>query len=202
MKKLLGLAIALALLLTGHVAGAQTRSTSTTRIRMVRAQCTTGPCDPFFTFSGGATLIKRAREPKLVTNRKLGRARITTLQRVGVMGPPIPLFLDFQLSGTIFYGNDLNAVCGLANTTVSGPFATGNLQCIVGADGSANCGGTTFFINFVAPECSDVNQVIQDLNIEIYEGGFVGDPTRLIAVGGMNILGKSPDCASGGAGCP
>jgi hypothetical protein len=59
-----------------------------------------------------------------------------------------------------------------------------------------------FFINFTAPACSDVTQVIQDLSVEVYEGGFVGVPEHLIAVFGMNILGKSPDCASGGAGCP
>jgi hypothetical protein len=135
-----------------------------------------------------------------VTNRKFGKIRINSLQRLG--GPPIPVALEARVSGTIFYGSDLNAPCALANTSTSGPFATSTMNCVVGAAGDANCGGNLFFINFVQPECSDVSQVIQDLSIEIYEGGFVGVPEKLIATGGMNILGKSPDCASGGAGCP
>jgi hypothetical protein len=200
MKKLLGAALAVGVLLGAGAASAQTRNTSTSRQRMVRAFCTTGPCDVFFTFQSGSTLIKRAKEPRLVTNRKFGKIRISSLQRVG--GPPIPTALEARISGTIFYGADFNAVCPLANTVVSGPFATSTMNCVPGAAGDANCSGNLFFINFVTPACSDVSQTIQDLSIEIYEGGFVGTPERLIATGGMNILGKSPDCASGGAGCP
>ena len=200
MKKLLVAALSVAVLLGVGSASAQTRNTATSRQRMVRAYCTTGPCDVFFTFQGGSTLIKRAKEPRLVTNRKFGKIRINSLQRLG--GPPIPVALEARVSGTTFYGSDLNAVCPLANTTTSGPFATSTMNCVVGAAGDANCSGNLFFINFVPAPCSDVSQVIQDLNIEIFEGGFVGTPEKLIATGGMNILGKSPDCASGGAGCP
>lgn len=202
MKQLIGLVVALAVVLSAHVVSAQTRSTSASRLRMVRAHCTTGPCNPFFTFQGGATLIKRAKQPRMVTNKKLGKVRVTTLQRIGVIGPAIPAFLDARLSGTIFYGSDLDAVCPLANTVVSGEFASSTMACFVALNGTANCGGTLFFNNLTAPQCSDVAQVIQDLDIKVYEGGFVGVPERLVATGGMNILGKSPDCASGGAGCP
>jgi hypothetical protein len=201
MIKLLGAAAAFVIALTSVVAvEAQTRNTATSRLRMVRAHCTTGPCNPFFTFQGGATLLKRAKQPKLVSNRKLGNVRINSLQRLG--GPTIPPFLDARLSGTIFYGQDANAACALANTVVSGPFATSTMTCTVGSAGDANCKGNLFFTDFTDPECSDVSQAIQNLQIEIYEGGFVGTPERLIGVAGMNILGKSPDCASGGAGCP
>jgi hypothetical protein len=202
MKKLLGLAVASAVLLSAYGADAQTRNTATSRQRLVRAHCTTGPCNPFFTFQGGAALIKRAKQPKLVTNRKLGKVRITGLQRVGVMGPVIPASLDARLTGTIYYGDDLNAACPLANTVVNTEFAGSSMGCTVSIDGTANCGGTIFFADFTEPECSDVSQVIQDVRVEVYEFGFVGVPERLIATGGMNILGKSPDCASGGVGCP
>jgi hypothetical protein len=200
MKKVMGAALAAALILEVGAAAAQTKSTGTSRIRLARAHCTTGPCDPFFTFQGGAVLLKRGRQPKLVLNRKLGTARINALQQLG--GVPIPAALDLQLSGTIFYGQDQNAVCTLANTPVSGTFATSTMNCTIGAAGAANCNGPLAFIDFTAPECSDVQQTIQGLTVEIYEGGFVGTPERLLATGGMNILGKSPDCASGGAGCP
>ena len=200
MRILLAAGITAAAFLIATGADAQTRNTATSRFRLAQAYCTTGPCDPFFTFTGGAALIKRAKQPKLVSNRKLGNIRINALQRLG--GPAIPPFLEAQLSGTIYYGQDLNAACPLANTVVSGPFATSTMTCTVGAAGDANCKGNLFFINFTDPECSDVSQTIQDLDIEVYEGTFVGTPTRKIATAGINILGKSPDCASGGAGCP
>jgi hypothetical protein len=201
MNKLLGGALATAIILgVGTTATAQTKNTASSRVRMVRAHCTTGPCDPFFTFQGGSTLIRRARQPKLVTNRKLGKVRINSLQPLGAV--PIPTSLDAQISGTVFYGQDLNAACPFANTVVSGPFASSTMSCVVGAAGDANCSGNLFFIDFTPPECSDVSQVIQDLAIEIYEGGFVGTPERRIATGGINVLGKTPDCASGGTGCP
>lgn len=200
MKRILAVGIAAAALLAVSAADAQTRNTATSRFRMARAYCTTGPCNPFFTFQGGATLIKRVKQPKLVSNRKLGNIRINALQRLG--GPAIPPFLDARVSGTVFYGPDANAVCPLANTVVSGPFATSTMTCTVGAAGDANCKGNLFFINFTAAACSDVSQNIQDLEIEVYEAGGVGVPEKLIGVAGINILGKTPDCASGGAGCP
>lgn len=200
MKIVLAVSIAASVLVVSASADAQTRNTATSRFRMARAYCTTGPCNPWYTFQGGATLIKRVKQPKLVSNRKLGNIYIHALTRLG--GPAIPAYLEARLSGTIYYGQDQNAVCALANTVMSGPFATSTMNCSVGAAGDANCKGNLFFINFTDPECSDVSQLIQDLEIEIYEGGFVGVPERKIAVAGMNILGKSPDCASGGAGCP
>jgi hypothetical protein len=200
MRTLLAAGITAAALLVVTGADAQTRNTATSRVRLAQAYCTTGPCDPFFTFTGGAALIKRAKQPKLVSNRKFGNIRISSLQRLD--GPLIPPFQEAQVSGTIFYGSDLNAACALANTVVSGPFATSTMTCNLGAAGDANCKGNLFFINFEDPECSDVTQTIQDLDIEVYEGGFVGIPSRKIATFGINILGKSPDCASGGAGCP
>jgi hypothetical protein len=192
--------LAVGALLAVSASEAQTRNTATSRLRMVQAYCTTGPCDPWYTFQGGAALIKRTKQPKLVSNRKLGGIYINTLHRLGA--PPIPPFLEARLSGTIYYGPDLNAACPLANTIVSGPFATSTMTCTVGAAGDGNCKGNLFFINFTDPECSDVSQNIQDLDIEVFEGGFVGVPERKIATAGINILDKSPDCASGGDGCP
>ena len=200
MRKLLGIALGIALLAAAHAAPAQLRNTASSKLRMVHAYCTTGPCDQFFTFQSGATLVKRIKEPHPVTNRKIGKVRINGLTRLG--GVPIPLRLDAQLSGTTFYGQDMNAICPLANTTTSGLIATSTMNCIVTGFGDANCAGDLFFTSLVPPACSDVTQVIQDLTVEVYEDGFVGIPEHLLAVFGANILGKSPDCASGGAGCP
>jgi hypothetical protein len=129
MRTLLAAGITAAALLVVTGAAAQTRNTATSRVRLAQAYCTTGPCDPFFTFTGGAALIKRAKQPKLVSNRKFGNIRISSLQRLD--GPLIPPFLEAQVSGTIFYGQDQNAIA-LANTVVSGPFATSTMTCNLG----------------------------------------------------------------------
>jgi len=200
MRNLVGALLIAGVFILAGAATAQTRNTATSRLRMVRAYCTTGPCDPFYTFQGGSTLIRRVKQPKLVTNRKFGKIRINSLQALGP--PPVPMTLEAQVSGTIHYGPDLNAVCPLANNVVSGPFGTSTMNCVVGAAGDATCSGNLFFIDFVAPACSDVPQVIQDIDVSIYEGGSVGVPEKRIATFGMNILGRTPDCASGGAGCP
>jgi len=200
MRKFVGTALAAVVLVGVGTASAQTRNTAFSRLRMVRAQCTTGPCDPFFTFGGGSALIRRAKQPKMVTNKKLGKVRILELQALGP--PSIPASLDASVSGTIWYGDDFNAVCPLANTIVSGEFATSTMNCVLAVDGNAKCSGDLFFTNFTPPACSDVSQVIQNVTVEIYEGGGVGTPEKRIANFGINIIGKLPDCASGGSGCP
>jgi len=200
MKISLVLAALLGVCLTVSAASAQTRDTASSRLRLIRAYCTTGPCDPFFTFQGGAALIKRVKQPKLVSNRRLGNIRISGLQRLQTF--PLPTFLEAQIIGTTFYGNDQNAACPLANTVVTAPVASSTMNCVVGAAGDASCFGNLFFIDLTDPACSDVTQTVQDIDIQVYEGGFVGVPERQIATFGINVLGKSPDCASGGAGCP
>jgi len=50
MRRLIGVTVALLVVCGVGAASAQTRNTATHRMRMVRAHCTTGPCDPFFTF--------------------------------------------------------------------------------------------------------------------------------------------------------
>src|SRR5260221_9698498 len=100
MRKLLGAALALALLVGAHAASAQTRNTATSRLRMVRAYCTTGPCDQFFTFQSGSALIRRAKQPRLVTNRKFGKVRINSLQRL--RAAPLPGSLRCRGVGRTF----------------------------------------------------------------------------------------------------
>jgi hypothetical protein len=200
MKKLLTAALAGTLVCSASIASAQLMNTRSSRFSLVRAHCTTGPCNPFFTFNGGRAVFTRAKQPKLVTNRKLGKVRINGLTRLGA--PPIPPNLEAEVSGTIFYGQDQNAICPLANTVVSGPFATSTMNCVLEASGSAVCAGQLFFTDFYPAACSDVSQVIQDVTIDVYLGTMVGSTSALIAQAGINILGKSPDCASGGAGCP
>jgi hypothetical protein len=200
MKKLLGAALAGTLLLGASTAPAQLKNTSSSRLALVRAHCTTGPCNPFFTFTGGKAVFKRVKQPKLVTNRKLGKIRINGFTRLGA--PPIPPQLDAEVAGTIFYGQDQNAICPFANTIVSGPFATSSMNCVVDSGGTAVCSGTLFFTDFTPAACSDVSQVIQDITVDVYLGSFVGSANARIAEAGINVLGKSPDCATGGSGCP
>lgn len=186
--------------LAGSTAGAQTRSTGLSRVRLVQAYCPTGPCDPSFTFSGGSVLFKSATQPDTVAEPKIGGVQVNRLQPTGL--DDVPETLDVKVSGTIYYGNDLGAPCALANTSASGPFAEATLTCTVQADGSGFCKGPLLLIDTTTPECSDVSQFITDVQVEVFEGGFVGTTERKLAVAGIAIQGQSPDCASGGADCP
>ncbi len=199
MKIWLGAAAAVALIASGHVAEAQTRNTTASRIRLVRAQCTTGPCTPFFDFKRGDVQIRAVKNPKPVGDRRFGRVSIVGLDSGLNPGPPT---LDAVVSGTQVFGTDPDADCPLANTQVTGVFGTSTMHCNLSAFNYGRCRGDLFFTSLLPQECSDVRRTIQNFSVEVYDGGFAGDPTRRIATIGALILGRSPDCNSGGAGCP
>ena len=205
MKRLLLTAVAVTVF--GVVsAEAQIKNTTAARLRLVRAQCTTGPCAPQFDFKRGDVQLRTVKNPKPVGDRRFGRLSIIGLDS-GLN--PLPNTLDVQISGRQTFADDPDNDCAVENTVVNGVFGTSSANCNVSAFGLGRCRGDLFFLAvppfvspFLAPQCSDVRRTIEDILVEVYEGGFAGDPTRLIATVGMAVLGKSPECDSGGSGCP
>lgn len=193
--KLLGAAVAVVSLVLVPTARAQTKATSASRIRLVRAQCTTGPCAPGFDFKRGGVQLRTVKNPKPVGDRRFGKVSITGLD-------PAPATLEVEVTGTRTFGTDPNSNCALAGSQTSGVFGTSTMTCNLSDFGLSHCRGDLFFESLLPPGCSDVRQTIQDVKIEVYQGGFLGDSTKRIATDGIAILGKSPDCSSGGSGCP
>jgi len=196
-SKLVAASAAIALLGV-TAAQAQTRNTARSSLRLVQAQCPgmpAGPCAPGISFTGGTAQITRVKEPRAVSNTQFGRINLN-----GVF--PLPAStLTAQVSGTQIYGSDPDADCPLAGTQVTGLFGTSTMTCIPQGP-TARCRGKLFFTAPTAPQCSDVLRTIADITVEVYDSASVGDPAGLIAVPGMAILGRTPDCDSGGAGCP
>jgi hypothetical protein len=199
MKRLLTALISVALFVGVQPAKAQTRNTTAARMRLVRAQCTTGPCAPQFNFKRGDMQIRSVKNPKPVGDRRFGKVSIVGLD-AGLATPPATL--DAVVSGTQTFGPDPDGDCALAGTQVTGTFGTSSMICNISAFALGRCRGDLFFTSLLPPQCSDVRRTIEDISVEIYEGGFAGDVTRRIATVGMLILGKEPDCNSGGSGCP
>jgi hypothetical protein len=52
------------------------------------------------------------------------------------------------------------------------------------------------------PDCTDVQLYISEVVVEVYEDGGVGVDAQKIAQNGALVVGKTPDCDSGGSGCP
>jgi hypothetical protein len=200
MRIFLAAAAALAVGVFAYAAEAQTAGTTTSRIRLVRAQCTTGPCAPQFDFKRGDVQIRRVKNPKPVADRRFGKISIVGLD-TGLN--PFPPFLAAQATGRQVFGSDPDGDCPLANTQSTGVFAEAtSLACNVSAFNLGRCRGPLSFLTLLDARCTDVRRTIEDIRVEVYEGGFVGDPNRLIATNGVAILGKVPDCNSGGSGCP
>jgi hypothetical protein len=170
---------------------------------LIRTYCTdtTGPCDPWFTFKRGRMKTAKGRRPSLSPEKwNASRIQIDQLQRLGER--PLPPALEARISGTIVFGDDPTASCPLANTVSSGPFAAATMTCRTRRIGDGDCVGHPTLINPPPAACADVEHSIQNLQVDVYEGGFAGVDERWVASGGIGVFGKSPDCASGGAGCP
>lgn len=176
-------------------ADAQTRSTAKSNLRLVRAQCFGVPCVPTITFTGGTVQLKRVRQPKAVSNTEFGRINMNGIA-------PLPVApLTALVSGKQVYGSDPDFDCPLANTEVNGIFGTSTMTCIPQGP-AAKCRGKLFFAASTPVQCSDVLRTITDITVEVYDSASVGNPNGLIAVPGMAIIGRVPDCDSGGSGCP
>lgn len=201
MRKLaVAAALAFALGFVGAVE-AQTKGTASSRVRFARAMCTTGPCNPSFNFRGGSAQLKRTKQPKPLVNRKFGRMR---LDGVTSSGPPLPASLDGVLTGRVIFGSDPDTDCAAAGTDMTLPIGTSSMSCSPGGVGAVKCRGDLVFLSGILddPNCTDVQVYMQDLVVEIYEDNQVGVETSRIAESGAVILGRTPDCNSGGAGCP
>jgi len=201
MKKMLAAAALLLALGLAGAADAQTQGTAASRLRFARAMCTTGPCNPFFNFRSGSSQIKRALQPKPITNRKFGRMR---LDGVTSIGPPLPASLDGVVSGRVIYGSDPDLDCSAAGSDSTQVIGTSSLSCSAGGLGAVKCRGDLVFnAGFLDdPNCTDVQVYVQDLVVEVYEDGGVGVDANRLAQSGALILGRTPGCNSGGAGCP
>jgi hypothetical protein len=197
MNRVLGVAAAALLLLGAQATSAQTKNSASTRFRLVRAQCTTGPCHPFLTFIRGSGKINNVKQPKPVGDRFFGKIRIT-----GVTSASLNQ-LDAEVEGRRIYGADPDNDCALANTETSGVFGTSTMICRGNVfTNESRCSGKLFFDQLTPPGCSDVPVHTEEIRVNVYQEGFAGVQTRLIATNGAFSLGKTPDCNSGGSGCP
>ena len=84
------------------------------------------------------------------------------------------------------------------------PWATSTLTCVPPPFAFfAPCRGDLHVTAVTSPQCVDVDVIVENITVEVYESGFVSDPTRRIALDGLVRGGQSPDCNSGGVGgCP
>jgi hypothetical protein len=197
MSRVLRVAAAALVLLSVQTASAQTKNSASTRFRLVQAQCTTGPCHPFLTFIRGSGKINNVRQPKPVGNRFFGKVKIT-----GVTSGSLSQ-LDAEIVGRRIYGDDPDSDCALANTQTTGVFGTSTMICRGNTfTNESKCGGKLFFDLLTPGECSAVPVHTEDIRVNVYQEGFAGVETKLIATNGAFSLGKTPDCDSGGTGCP
>lgn len=177
----------------------QTRGTAGYITRLVPELCGSIPCNASgISFTRGEARLTKLKAADLVFNSKVGRV---VLQQVI---PPQP-GLQAQLTATLSYGADPNGNCPQANSqVVVSPWATSTLICPPPGFGFFQpCRGDLHVTAVTPPDCSDVDVIVENITAEVYESGFVGDPTRRVARDGLASGGLSPDCNSGGSGgCP
>ncbi len=203
MAKLLGVAVAVLLLFSwAEPTLAQEKGTAASRLRMARAMCTTGPCNPSFNFRGGSAQFKRLKQPRPMTDREIGRLR---LDGVSSSGPSLPASLDGVVTARVnFDATDPDLDCAAAGSDATQVIATSSLSCKQKGATTVSCRGDLVLVNGFLddPDCTDVQLFISDVVVEVYEDGGVGDDAQKIAQNGALVVGKTPDCDSGGSGCP
>ncbi len=203
MAKLFGVAVAfLMLVYAADPAPAQTKGTGASRVRLARAMCTTGPCNPSFNFRGGSVLFRRLKQPKPMANREIGRIR---LDGVSSSGPPLPASLDGVVTARVnFDATDPDVDCASVGGDTTQVIATSSLSCKQKGATSVSCRGDMVLSNGVLddPDCTDVQLYVTEVVVEVYEDGGAGTDTKKIAQNGALVTGKTPDCDSGGSGCP
>ncbi len=177
---------------------AQEVATAKTRVRLIRAFCTTGPCNPNITFESGSSNIVRMKQPKPLTKRKIGHIRL-----LGVQSTPLPSALEGVLTARFVYDTvDPDGDCPDLGTDSVMTLATSSLFCKQQTD-RATCGGDLLVpIGLFDTRCTDVRVTLLDLDLDVYEFGMVGTDTARVATQGISIVGREPDCSSGGSGCP
>ncbi len=177
---------------------AQEVATSTMRFRMVRAFCTTGPCNPNINFETGGGHIKKMKHPKPLAKRKIGQIRVQ-----GVQSVPLPSALEVQVTARFVYDTvDPDGDCpDLGDDSVQ-TLATSSMFCNQAVD-HASCGGDLLVpLGLFDARCTDVRLTVLDIDVDVFEFGMVGTDTAKVATQGISIVGRAPDCSSGGSGCP
>ncbi len=200
MKTILRASVAFAFALSAFsTVQAQEVATSKTRVRMVRAFCTTGPCNPNINFESGAALINKMKQPRPLSKRKIGKIRLQKVQSA----PPLPGALEAQVTARFVYDTvDPDGDCPDLGEDSVQTLATSSLFCKSGGV-TATCGGDLLApIGLFDTRCTDVRVTILDIDVEVFEFGMVGTDTAKVATQGISIVGRTPDCSSGGSGCP
>lgn len=178
---------------------AQSRGTSGYIARLVPDLCGALPCNVSgINFSGGEAHLRKLRQADLVFSSKVGNVALH-----GVIPPPSGL--QAQVTATLSYGADPNGDCPEANSQVTvSPWATSTLTCNPPPFSFyAPCRGDLYVSATTTPQCADVDVIVENITVEVYESGFVGDPTRRVGRDGLARGAQSPDCNSGGpGGCP
>jgi hypothetical protein len=189
-------AIALSVGMTG--AHAQELATANTRVRMVRAFCTTGPCVPGVNFEHGAAQLKRMIQPKPFARRKIGRLRL-----LGVQSSPLPSSLTGAVTARFVWDTvDPDGDCPELGADVVQTLATTSMFCSQQV-GQASCGGDLLVpLGLFDPRCTDVRLTLHDLRFEVFEFGMLDVDASRIARDGISIPAQGTDCSSGGPGCP
>jgi hypothetical protein len=198
MKTIIGISAFAAALLVFSSASAQEVASAKTRVRMVRAFCSTGPCVPAVDFESGSAHVNRLKQPKPLAKRKIGRVRL-----LGVQSTPLPNALEAVLTARFVYDTvDPDSDCPDLGSDSVQTLATSSMFCKPQLD-RAGCGGDLLTpIGLFDPRCTDVRVTLLDPKIAIYQFGMAGTSAALIATDGISIVGREPDCSSGGSGCP
>lgn len=177
----------------------QTRGTSGYIARLVPELCGALPCNVAgINFGRGEIRLSSLKQSDLAFQSKIGQIVLNQVV-------PPPTTLQAQLAATLSYGTDPNGDCPQAGTQVTvSPWATSTLTCVTPPFSFfAACRGDLHVTAVTPAPCTDVDVTVENIAAEVYEGGFLGDPTRRIARDGLLRGGTSPDCNSGGTGgCP
>ncbi len=203
MPKLPSFALGVVVLLAVSPAFGQSKGTATVRVRMARAICTTGPCNPFFNFRAGSAQFKRMKQSKVLTRRSVGRLRLDGVSSTAPSG--LPTSLDGLVTARVNYAPvDPDSDCAAVGSDSTFPIATSSLSCRQRGATTVSCRGDIVLEAGVLddPDCTDVQQTFSDVVVEVFEDGGVGDDSKKIAQDGILMTGKTPDCDSGGSGCP
>lgn len=153
---------------------------------LVQAQCLSGttpvPCNAAgITFAKGKVKLKGIKQPKTVKTRLIGEVKISRVF-------PAQPTLEARVLAELSYGMDPDGDCPLANTQVAAAVvATSQLGCRV-SGGASNCQGNFALPTLLAPQCSDVDLIMESVRFEVYDAVAPGSLTSLIARDGLKIF--------------
>lgn len=163
---------------------AQALATAKTRVRMVRAFCTTGPCAPAINFESGSALLNRMKQPKPLSRRKVGRIRM-----VRVQSTPLPSALSTEVTARFVWDTvDPDGDCPVLGSDSVQTLATASLFCKPQGT-HATCGGDLLVpVGLIDPRCTDVRLTLHDIKFDVYQFGQVGVEEARVATDGISVL--------------